>query len=126
MPHAKYNSYLKSVSNDRLQSQAVMPHVQDIPQALIWQSSEARGAELVWQTVPFSKPRILALVTRRHGHLQRDLYAGYHYRTYGASVRNTMIQRKRWTSQGTVCVSAPLRRAWSCTSTSRRKGSGRW
>ncbi|WP_248885527.1 hypothetical protein [Acidithiobacillus acidisediminis] len=99
MPHAKYNSYLKSVSNDRLQSQAVMPHVQDIPQALIWQSSEARGAELVWQTVPFSKPRILALVTRRHGHLQRDLYAGYHYRTYGASVRNTMIQRKLWASQ---------------------------
>ena len=85
--------------NDRLQSQAVMPHVQDIPQALIWQSSEARGAELVWQTVPFSKPRILALVTRRHGHLQRDLYAGYHYRTYGASVRNTMIQRKLWASQ---------------------------
>ena len=83
----------------RFQSQAFIPHVQDIPQAPIWQSSEVHGAELVWQTAPLGKPRTLALVARRHGHLQRDLCADRHYRTYGASVRNTMIQRKLWASQ---------------------------
>ena len=61
-----------------------------------------------------------------HGNLQRDLCADRHYRTYGASVRNTMIQRKQWASQDKLYVTVPLRRAWSCTSTSTRKGSGRW